>query len=274
MNEMRKEKDRMLFFTDLDHTLIYSHRHKPPGPLICAEELNGHPQSFITQKVYDYYKKQDWLEIIPLTSRTLTQYSRLEKIFLEFGWKDALICNGAILLEEGKEDPDWTRESLALSEQDHPAYEKAKRLAEDLAGKEAIVSVDPFFFYIKRSGMKAEGSKTEEKEKLIAAFMEEAAGEHLSILSDSRKIYCFPRSLNKGSAAERYRTRRGYGTYLAAGDSEFDIPMLEKAQIGLCPEHLGPFEARGQKRICRGVFSDSICEELEKIRGELFDRGD
>lgn len=264
MSKMRKEKEKMLFFTDLDHTLIYSHRHKPPGPLIQAEELNQHPQSFITQKAYEYYRKQDWLEVVPLTSRTEMQYSRLEETFREFAWKSALICNGAILLEEGKEDPEWTRESLALSEQDRPAYEKIRGLAEKLAGKEAIISVDPFFFYI----------KTGEREGLFSALLEEADGEHLCILQDARKLYCFPKSLNKGAAAERYRARIGYESYLAAGDSEFDIPMLERAGICLCPDKLKDFEAKGEKRICRGIFSDSICEELDKIKGDIFDRGD
>ncbi len=264
MSKMRREKEKLLFFTDLDHTLLYSHRHKPQGPLIQVEELNQHPQSFITQKVYDYYTKQDWLEVIPLTSRTAQQYSRLEEIFQEFSWKRALICNGAILLEEGKEDPDWTEESLLLSEQDRPAYEKARGLAGRLVGKEAIVSVDPFFFYI----------KTEEKEGLFSALFQETDREHLCILKDARKIYCFPKSLNKGAAAERYRARMGYASYLAAGDSEFDIPMLERAEICFCPETLSSFETEGDKRICRGTFSDSICEELEKIKGDIFDTGD
>lgn len=261
---MRREKEKLLFFTDLDHTLLYSHRHKPKGSLIQVEELNQHPQSFITQKVYDYYRRQDWMEVIPLTSRTEKQYSRLEETFQKFGWKRALICNGAILLEEGKEDPEWSKESLTLSEPDQPAYEKARGLAERLAGKEDIVSVDPFFFYIKTGG----------KEGIFSALFQEADREHLCILKDARKIYCFPKSLNKGAAAERYRARMGYASYLAAGDSEFDIPVLERAGICLCPDSLRSFEAGGDKRICRGIFSDSICEELEKIKGEFFDTGD
>ncbi len=59
------------------------------------------------------------------------------------------ICNGSILLREGKEDRTWTEESIRISETSQPDYIKAYKLAIDLAGEDAIISADPFMFYIK-----------------------------------------------------------------------------------------------------------------------------
>ncbi len=248
----------MLFFTDLDNTVIYSKRHKKEEPLIWVEYLKGQPQSYMSQKAYAYYKKQNWLEILPITTRTYLQYSRLQEALFTLGWENALICNGSILLEKGKEDPEWTRESRKLAEKDQAAYEEAVKIAEDLAGKEALIRTDPFLFYV----------KTKEPERIYRQLLEQTEKEHLLLTRDARKVYCCPASLNKGRAAERYRQRRGLSSYMAAGDSEFDIPLLKEAEICLCPEEISAFEAKGQKRILRGNFADRICEELEKMKRE------
>ena len=137
------------------------------------------------------------------------------------GWKDALICNGSILLREGKEDRTWTEESIRISETSQPDYIKAH----------------------------VDHSK-------------------LTVLRDSRKVYCFPLKLNKGCAAERYRLQTGYEEYIAIGDSEFDIPMLRNASFSICPEIISHYETKGKMRVCCGLFSDEICDELEKIRNE------
>ncbi len=83
-------------------------------------------------------------------------------------------------------------------------------------------------------------------------------------------MYCFPLKLNKGCAAERYRLQTGYEEYIAIGDSEFDIPMLRNASFSICPEIISHYETKGKMRVCCGLFSDEICDELEKIRNEGF----
>ncbi len=248
----------MLFFTDLDNTVIYSHRHKVPGKMIWVESLKDRPQSFVSERVYDFYTSQDFLDVVPLTSRTCPQYERLTDMAGLFRWRHALICNGALLLRDGREDEAWTEESFFISREDRPAYLKLYDLARAMLGEEAIVSSGSFQFYM----------KTDRAEELYGQIRSSADLSHLSIYRDARKVYCIPKSLDKGTAAERYRARFGHESYIAAGDSEFDIPLLRRADICLCPEEMQDFPAKGVKRICRGLFSDSICDELEKLRNE------
>lgn len=246
----------MLLFTDIDNTLIYSHRHMIKEPVIWVEELNGKRQSFITQRTYSFYKYQNTLEVVPVTTRTFAQYERLKDLFSFFGWRDVLICNGAVLLAEGIEDADWTEESVRLSQKDRPFYEEAFEYASEITDSERIEAIHPFMFYI----------KAKDVDKTISLLSEKIDKKHVTVLRDSRKVYCFPSSLNKGTAAERYKQRVCRQHYIAAGDSEFDIPMLMNADICLCPESLTEFDAGGVRRSCSGLFSDEICMELERLR--------
>ena len=250
----------MLLFTDLDNTVIYSHHHKIDSRMIWVETLNGHAQSFVSGRVYNFYKTQKWLDVVPITTRTEQQFARLRSGLEVFGWKDALICNGSILLRDGIEDKSWTEESVRISESSQPEYRRAYEFAADLTEQDTIVSVDPFMFYI----------KTDNAENIFYTLSAHVDHSRLTVLRDSRKVYCYPRCLNKGCAAERYRLQTGYEKYIAVGDSEFDIPMLRQAAVSLCPESIAHFEAKGDVRICSGLFSDGICDELEKLRNEGF----
>ena len=272
-----------IFFSDLDNTLIYSHRHPIPESKICVEELHGKQQSFMTRNTFDYFRHLQWLELVPLTTRTADQYARLAGMAEALHWRSALICNGAVLLTEGKEDPEWRKESLLSARKDQAAYEELYSKAYDRYGKDSIVSADPFLFYIK-------GTDVDAEYRYLSRIADLS---HLNILKDSRKIYCIPSSFSKGRAIRRYMERRGGSCCIAAGDSEFDLSMREQADVFLCPEKLiqaemiqrterrmradtlhspdrtEPEEAFSGRTIsCGGFFADSLCKELETIRKE------
>ena len=151
MNNTKKytETEGQYFFSDLDNTLIYSHRHQISEPMVWVEELNGRRQSFMSRRSFDYFKTRNWLEVIPTTMRTVEQYTRLLGLGEALGWHLALVCNGAVLLVDGKEDPAWREESIRFSENDQPAYAATLGKALDAYGRENIVSVDRIMFYIK-----------------------------------------------------------------------------------------------------------------------------
>lgn len=86
------------FFSDLDNTLVYSHRVLLPGERIAVEYLNDHIQSYMTKKTYDFFSKSNGVFLIPATTRTCEQYARLSETFARFGCRYALVCNGGILL--------------------------------------------------------------------------------------------------------------------------------------------------------------------------------
>ena len=117
--------EKLLFFTDLDNTLIYSHRHADGRPAVWVERLEGRLQSFMTDQTYHFFCTADWLQTVPLTTRTPAQYSRLAVLAADLHWRDALLCNGAILLRDGAENLAWRKESEEISQEDRPALENA-----------------------------------------------------------------------------------------------------------------------------------------------------
>ena len=227
--------------------------------MVWVEELDSKLQSYMTEDTYNYFAKQNWLEVVPLTTRSLPQYARLRNSLEGLGWHSALICNGAILLREGREDAAWTAESLELSRAERPEAERLLRFVRARFPAESISDHSPFMFYIKSDNV--------EKDREL--LMEEADLSRVFILCDSRKIYCIPNSLNKGSALLRYKKRFGKGLCFAAGDSAFDIPMLEAADVCLCPASMELFSGRGRRISCGGLFSEAICAELERTRNEV-----
>ena len=262
---------RAIFFSDLDNTLIYSHRHQISEPMVWVEELNGRRQSFMSRRSFDYFKSQDWLEVILTTMRTEEQYTRLLNLGNTMGWHLALVCNGAVLLVNGKEDPAWREESIRFSENDQPAYEATLGKAFDAYDRENIVAVDRIMFYIKGT----------EVDRTYRFLKENSDPEHVFVYKDSRKVYCLPVSLRKGCAVQRFmRKTQGDGPFvctfdkdllcIAAGDGPSDVGMLEQADICLCPGELdSAVEHAGHKILCEGFFADSICRELEHIRTGL-----
>lgn len=244
-------------FTDLDNTLLYSHRHPYPGPRRWVEQLNGKPQGYLTERTYGFFLRQDWLSVVPVTTRTPAQFARLEGMAEAFGWRDALVCNGAILLRAGREDPAWSAQSRALSAVERPAFDAAYALACERWGE--VVCVPPFLFYV----------KTDAPGAVLSALLAQADTERLTLLGDERKVYCFPRSLDKGQALRRYRERFGVTSCIAAGDSAFDLPMLEAADHCFCPQTIAGQVANPNKTVCRdGIFSDLLCAGLEALRNE------
>lgn len=246
-----------VFFSDLDNTVLYSHRHIMRDPVIWVEELHGKQQSFMTKRYYEYFAHQDWLRVVPVTTRTYEQYSRLRSIAAKMKWEEALICNGSVLLRNGIEDINWRKESLQLSQDDQPGFKELYDKVVMLYPSEAVICVPGIMFYV----------KTDNPNKVFESIMGFADLKHVCIYRDSRKVYCLPASLNKGNAVKRYMKRLKNTVTLAAGDSEFDVSMLEQADVCLCPERISrQINETGEKIVCEGIFSDQICDEIEKIR--------
>lgn len=248
-----------VLFSDIDNTLIRSHRHACQGQKVWVEYLNGRKQSYMSTQTYDYFRSQNWLKVVPVTTRTAEQYERLSDLSNELGWEMALICNGALLLINGKEDSSWTEESLRMSIPNRNSYVRVRDEAYKIFDSSRIIEIPGIMFYV----------KTENVDAVYNCLLRKMDSEHIEIHKDSRKVYCFPKTFNKGMAIERLMKRLTLSNCIAAGDSEFDIPMLEKASIALCPEKLCKgMSIYGRLIPCQGVFSDTICNELEKVRRE------
>ena len=72
--------------------------------------------------------------------------------------------------------------------------------------------------------------------------------------------------LNKGNAIERFAKKFGEAISIAAGDSEFDIPMLARADTRIIPPVLEQYlPTENTIPISTSVFSDGICNYLSTI---------
>ena len=61
------------FFSDLDRTLIFSHRIALPREKLVVELLNGREQSYMTCRTLAYLQNAAWLRLVPVTMRSCEQ---------------------------------------------------------------------------------------------------------------------------------------------------------------------------------------------------------
>jgi len=228
----------MIFFTDLDNTMIYSYKHDIGPDTLDVELYQGRNISFVTAKSHQYLKQvRDKMQVVPVTTRTIEQYERID---LKVGnFEHALVCNGGILLENGKRVDKWYQESLAMIEESVETLHKAIEVLENDARRTFEVRfIEKLFVFTKCD----EPEQVVEELKVLLNPSENACeAENTSVVdvfNNGTKVYVVPRILNKGRAVERFVEWKNADSeiIIAAGDSEFDISMLKVADHGLAPD--------------------------------------
>ena len=244
-------------FADIDNTLIYSHRHTITSPKRVVEFLNGKEQSYMTEFTYSFLTGKHGLQIVPVTTRTLPQYLRLENLIQELGCEYSRICNGAILLHHMQIDQDWYEESLELASTEISEILNAEKWLINNCGFTSTHSTFGLFVY----------AKTSDSGNLAAALQQHVDTDKVDILFDHNKTYCIPKSMNKGSAIKRFSQRFNVTASIAAGDSEFDIPMLNQAKIAIIPQELFAYIQNKKAIVCKldSLFSDEVCRVITEI---------
>ncbi len=248
----------MVFFTDLDNTLVYSHRRVPPGEVILAEELDGRAQGYMTKKSCDFLKNST-VETVPVTLRTPAQYSRLAGVMEAIGCRQALLCGGGILMSRGEEDAAWIEETRRAAKGHLGALLEAEKYLRSLCPREKVHCVDGIMVY----------AAAEDPSAVAAGVSGAVEGSHLTVYTDSRKIYCLPPEVNKGEGIRRLAARMGIRFSVAAGDSLPDVSMLEAADMAVMPEELAGIVLNPNRRVMYGdgCFADFICGVLEDMAG-------
>ena len=228
--------DINIFFSDLDNTLIYSYKKIIAENKTVAEYIDGKEQSYITAFTLDFLKsycrkKNNYF--IPVTTRTLPQYSRLFDLQKQIGYSHSLICNGAILLDSGETDKEWEHESLKKGQPEKLHY------------------IAPYMVYLKTE------PNSEAEQFLHSHYTDKG----IDIVYSSGKLYCIPDIFRKGNAVKRYLHKyysdRAVNTF-AAGDSAFDLSMFEQ-----CDHSTGNISCslpkNKYKQIDKSIISDDIC---------------
>lgn len=252
--------------TDLDNTLIYSYKHEIGGPKTCVEIYQGREISFMTEtshRLLGQLCSKPGVLVVPTTTRTLEQYQRID---LGIGVSEyALVCNGGVLLHQGKEDPIWYQESLALIVDAQSELQRAEQwMTEDVNRCFEVRNIRSLFLF----------TKSNEPEKSVAMLKAHLNLSLVEVFCNGIKVYVLPKKLNKGSAVRRFRKRVAAETVYAAGDSAFDVPMIQAADIGMAPKELleqyelpqtGNFKEKTENKIQneeKKIFSDQILAYL------------
>jgi len=240
-----------VFNTDLDNTLIYSYKHDIGMDKINVEIYQEREISFITDKTYKLLNKiKEKYLIVPTTTRTQEQY---ERINLGIGnIKYALVCNGGVLLVDGKRDENWILESYRLIECSREELEKATEILEN-ENRRKFESrfIEQMFVF----------TKCNEPETVVEDIKKELDLNLVDVFNNGEKIYVVPKKLNKGTAIDRFRKYINAKMVIAAGDSEFDVPMVLMADYGIVPFGFRINYINNEKLIemsGKDIFSDEL----------------
>lgn len=210
---------------DLDNTLIYSYKKNIGQNVVNVEVYQDREISFITQKTHDLLcKVHESMLVVPTTTRTIEQYNRiqLEGIKLRY----ALVCNGGVLLVDGVRDQEWYGESLAIVSNSISELEKAMQLLEKERNRYfELRFIEELFIF----------TKCTEPEAAVNRLKLYLDIDLVDVFHNGDKVYVVPAGLTKGRAVERFQKRFLSGKIFAAGDSEFDISMLQAADMALVP---------------------------------------
>lgn len=255
-----------LLFIDIDGTLIYSHRRAIDVPKRCIELLNGKEQSYITEKTFEYFKTQQEFEVIPITTRTVTQFDRLKGLLSDLGLNKCLVENGARLFLNGAEEPHWRMVSMSAAERTEKQMKMLLKFVQREYGEDAVIYHDSYMFYFKpEEPVEAFKKFTKHYKKMREQISPDTPPVFAAI--DRTKVYCISSLFDKYSAALRYCQITKTPEYYAAGDSVFDGQLLRHAKKAFCPPEIAEF--LGENKIVCGnngeVFSDSVINNLKEI---------
>lgn len=247
-----------LFTADLDNTLIYSYRHDIGERKRCAERYEGREISFLTEETHALLRRiKDDVTIVPVTTRTKEQYERVDLGIGGFSY--ALVCNGGILLVDGKEDEAWYRQSLLLAADAKETLARAGQLLErDKDRCFEIRNIRGLFLF----------TKSEKPPDSIRRLRQELDGTKADCFSNGSKIYVVPKKIDKGTAVLRLKERLHADALIAAGDSSFDIPMLNAADLAFAPKELfaaGNLSESAMQMPGRRIFSEELLSCLKKF---------
>ena len=230
----------VILCTDLDNTMIYSHKHDIGEEKLCVEIYNNREISFITentQKLLNEVRRR--MLVVPVTTRTMEQYNRINLGVGEFEY--ALTCNGGILLRNGKSDENWYSESLNMVKDSSSEMKRAIEILkrdENVSFEIRFIS-DLFVF-----------TKSDMPYETIKRLSAELDVEKVDVFDNGSKVYVVPKELNKGNAVKRLKRLIEHSVIIAAGDSNFDISMLKAADYVIYPEELNIENIGAKGTVC------------------------
>lgn len=222
---------KVLYATDMDRTMIFSHRfieeYPPVSQYTLTEKVNGVEISYMSNKVrsrlHDLNKNKHVI-VVPVTTRSIEEF---ERINLGTKTRYAIVSNGGTILEYGKPMEDWEkyindnidRFELADCALDMTEMSSTIRESKFIDNKYIFNKTDNPALY------------DTEVASLIAKYT------NINFVRQKNKIYAIPKCFSKAIALRWLQNKLGCDKLVASGDSELDLPMLAIADYAVIPEH-------------------------------------
>ena len=242
-----------IIFSDIDGTLIYSAKRRKVGDIVI-EYKDGEPISCITARQAEIFPRLS--DVIPVTTRSIEQYKRIE--FAKFGFspKYALCDNGGTLLVDGEVNAEWAKWSGDIYRECETEMSRFRELLErDPNRSFEIRLVDGLFLFTKSSRPSA-----------TLDFL--GCGELCECFATGEKVYVVPRKLGKGAAVKRFARLYGIAEFAAAGDSLMDLSMLNSANTAVFADTIPENAVTASVKLScpRGDFTDFVTEFADKLQ--------
>lgn len=224
----------MIFATDLDRTLIYSHLFlkEVTCPYKVIESKDNRAISYISQQAISLLKElHDKAHIIPISLRNDEEFRRID-LFREILEPEIYVTNnGGKIYYKGKEDLEWQGFIANQREQMERSFitirEKFLSCYKGQIHKEVNCGNLIWLFMGEYEGIDKQG---------IDYFRQLYGTRSWRIDCSGRKIYVYPYFVTKWKALEYITTHYYKEPIFAAGDSIFDLEMVEQATYGMIPK--------------------------------------
>lgn len=249
--------DNLILFSDLDGTLIFSAKRKQVGDIVI-ERKNGEEISCVTARQAELFPRLR--NVIPVTTRSIEQYKRIEFARFGFSPKYALCDNGGTLLVNGGRDAEWAEWSAEIFAECEGELSRFRELLErDPRRSFEVRLVDGLFLF----------TKSKEPPETLKYL---GNGELCECFFTGEKVYVVPKKLSKGAAVKRLTGRLGLAEFAAAGDSLMDLPMLNAARTAVFTENIPLEKVAAQEKISRPRegFSEFVTELAGRYQRNLY----
>jgi hydroxymethylpyrimidine pyrophosphatase-like HAD family hydrolase len=235
----------MIFASDLDSTLIYSSRHCTQineEKLVPVDFYNNCNSSFITKSMQDKLEHiNESMLFIPVTTRSVAQYMRMKYFYDVIKPKYAVVANGGIILENGKELKAWS--DISSSKINGVVSTQAMiKLCSFFLESDFVKSYktceDLFIYSImdeeKLANTFLDGKIAIDYFEVLRTF---CSKHNYSLSKQGKKVYIVPYCINKYDPIKYILQLENINTFIAAGDSLLDYPMIEHSNYGILPSH-------------------------------------
>ena len=103
--------------------------------------------------------------------------------------------------------------------------------------------------------------------KAARAQTMQAIANLINTFCDSRKVYCVPTAINKGTAVTKFKKQFETGVTVGVGDSMNDLSMLESVDIPIIPHSMACYVSNPNRIVVAKseVLSDAACDEISKL---------